>query len=169
MPEITEEDVVLFYLPHIIQECKAAYKGLELEDRISEGTLAIIHSIRTYKIKYGNFEKYMLSQVRLIMKQKNKESWAVKKPESIYSLDASLVANNDSLTLHNFLQTTSYDDTILDVNCFVDQLSSIEKKILSHLLEDHNLNRTADKLNMPLLQIQQIIENIQIKYRKFQP
>lgn len=39
----TEEDVILFWWPLILQECKKAYKGLEPEDRISEGALALLY------------------------------------------------------------------------------------------------------------------------------
>lgn len=53
MVRITEADVVKHYFPLVIRECKNSYKGLEAEDRITEGVLALIHAIRTYRIEYG--------------------------------------------------------------------------------------------------------------------
>ena len=60
MRSITESDVVKAYLPHVKQNCKNAYKGMELEDRLMEGWIAVLHAIRTYKKQYGCFEDYML-------------------------------------------------------------------------------------------------------------
>lgn len=84
MRSITEEDVVKSYLPDVIQMCKNSYKGMELEDRLMEGKIALLHAIGTYKTQYGCFEDYMFQRLSVIMKQKNKEAWAVKKLESFF-------------------------------------------------------------------------------------
>lgn len=164
MGKITEGDVVAYYISLVAQECKSAYKGMELEDRIAEGTFAIVHAIRTYKTHYGSFEEYMLSQVRLFLRQKNKEAWAVKKMESIFSLDAPLFANDVSPTWHDFLKVTPYDDTIHDVNCFIDQLSPIEKQVISLLMDDRDFKKIANKLGISMRQVQHVVKNLQIKY-----
>jgi|GEM_PF-3985890 DNA-directed RNA polymerase specialized sigma subunit, sigma24 homolog len=167
MPKITERDVVVYYTSLVVRECKAAYKGLELEDRIAEGTLAIIHAIRTYKTHYGSFEKYMLSQVRLILKQKNKEAWAMKKLESIFSLDAPLNAHSVSSALNDLIKASPYDDTILDVNSFIDQLPPIERQVILLMLEDHTINEAAAKLGIPMPQMQHVLESLQAQYRTY--
>lgn len=82
MEKITEDDVVRHYISLVTQECKDSYKGLELEDRIAEGALALIHAIRTYKVQYGCFEEYMLLQLKFIMRDKIKRhgrqgSWSL--------------------------------------------------------------------------------------------
>ena len=73
MRNITEEDVVNSYLPLVVQTCKGSYKGMELEDRLMEGKIALLHAIRTYKTQYGCFEEYMSQQLRAIMKQKTRK------------------------------------------------------------------------------------------------
>ncbi|QAY67293.1 RNA polymerase subunit sigma-70 [Paenibacillus protaetiae] len=167
MQKITEQDVVIYYTSLVTQECKAAYKGLELEDRIAEGTFAIIHAIRTYRTHHGSFKEYMLSQVKLILKQKNKEAWAMRKPESIISLDAPLTPHSVSATLNDVLRADPYDDTLFDVNCFTDQLSRMEKQVISLMLEDRNINKVATRLGIPILQVQDVLESIQSKYRAY--
>jgi len=163
MAKITEDDVVKHYMSLVVQECKGFYKGLELEDRIAEGILALIHAIRTYRTEYGYFEEYMLMQLRLIMKQKNKEAWAAKKRESLFSLDTPLVAYDASPTLLDFLRSIPYDDTILDVNYFIDELSPIEKQVVFLLLEDHDLIVVSNELGVSLSLAQSIVGRIQSK------
>ncbi|MDF9407769.1 hypothetical protein L7E55_05250 [Pelotomaculum isophthalicicum JI] len=51
MRKITEEDVITYYLYLVLQECKNSYKGLELEDRISEGMSALLQAVRTYNMR----------------------------------------------------------------------------------------------------------------------
>lgn len=167
MARITEQDVVLYYISHVTRECKSAYKGMELEDRIAEGTIAIVHAIRTYRTHYGSFEDYMLTQVRSILRQKNKEAWTAKKMESIFSIDSPLFPNDASPTMHDFLKEIPYDDTILDVSCFMDQLSLIERKVILLLLEEHNFKKVANKLTISVQQVQQIVENLQTKYKAY--
>ncbi|GAB7058087.1 hypothetical protein JCM16163A_48360 [Paenibacillus sp. YK5] len=164
MAKITEDDVVKHYISLVIQECKGSYKGLEPEDRIAEGTLALIHAIRTYRIQYGCFEEYMLLQLRLIMKQKNKEAWAAKKLESIFSLDAPLVTHNASSTLSDFLRSVPHDDTIFDVHCFIKNLSPIEKQVVLLLLEDRDVFKVSNELRISLPQVQSIVKRIQSKF-----
>lgn len=64
MSKVTEEDIVNYYIPLVVEECKNSYKGLEWEDRVAEGIESLIYAIRTYKTKYGRFEDHLVSQVR---------------------------------------------------------------------------------------------------------
>ncbi len=163
MRVITEEDVVKSYMPHVIQECKNSYKGLELEDRLMEGRLALIHAIRTYKTQYGCFEEYMLLQLRIIMKQKNKEAWAVKKLESLFSLDAMLVTDDGTLVLSHCIGATPQDDTIFDVKCFIEGLSLKERRVLIHLMDGYNITILSNILELSVHEIQSVIERLQNK------
>lgn len=163
MRNITEEDVVKSYLPHVVQTCKNSYKGIELEDRLMEGRIALLHAIRTYQMKYGCFEEYMLQQLRLIMKQKNKEAWAVKKIESLFSLDAGLVTDDGTYALSHCLGSTSLDDTIFDVKCFIEGLSIIEREILIHLMEGYSIATLSNKLEFPVYEIHSEIKQLQNK------
>ena len=85
--------MITYFQPLVLQECKNSYKGLEPEDRIEEGNIALLYAIRTYKIHYGYFRDYAVNQIRKIMKQKNANAWAEKKPNSRASLDAPLHNN----------------------------------------------------------------------------
>lgn len=60
MRSITEGDVVEAYFPHVLQICKNAYKGIELEDRLMEGRIAVLHAIRTYKTQNAIQKKLLL-------------------------------------------------------------------------------------------------------------
>ncbi|MFE4573344.1 sigma-70 RNA polymerase sigma factor region 4 domain-containing protein [Paenibacillus chitinolyticus] len=164
MSKITEDDVVKHYVALVVQECKNSYKGLELEDRIAEGTLALIHAIRTYKVQYGCFEEYLLLQLRIIMKEKNKAAWASKRLESMLSLDAPSINNSSTFSvLSNFLGSPPHDETDFEVNYFIENLSLIEKQVVSHLMEDRDLIKISRHLGVSVSQIQRIIENIQNK------
>ncbi|MEY9095101.1 RNA polymerase subunit sigma-70 [Paenibacillus sp. RC84] len=164
MEKITEDDVVRHYISLVTQECKDSYKGLELEDRIAEGALALIHAIRTYKVQYGCFEEYMLLQLKFIMRDKNKEAWKARKLESLLSLDAPLFNNNTTFSaLSNFLGSNSHDETVFEVNYFIENLSIIEKRVVLHLIEDRDLIKISRHLGVSVSQIQHIIENIQNK------
>ena len=88
MNKLTEENICLHFMPLVISECRNAYKGLELEDRIAEGEHALIYAIRTYRVSYGCFSDYLVAQLQRVLKQKNSEAWILKKLEAQLSLDA---------------------------------------------------------------------------------
>lgn len=163
MAKITEADVVKHYFSLIIQKCKNSYKGLEAEDRIIEGVLALIHAIRTYNTKYGYFEEYFLLQLKIIMEQKNKEAWAIKKLESIFSLDAPVLTHNESSTRLEFIKSIPYDDTIIDVDCFIEGLSPTERQVVLLLINDRDLFEISDELMLSLGQVQSVIKQLQSK------
>lgn len=166
MAKITEADVVNHYFPVIVRECRNSYKGIELEDRIAEGVLALIHAIRTYSTKYGGFENYFLMQFRIIMGQKNKEAWAMKKAESNFSLDAPSLYN-ESLTGLDFLKSFSDDVTIIDVRCFIEDLLPIEKQVLLLMLNRRELNEISNELRVSVKQIQPLITQLQEKATEY--
>jgi len=163
MRSITEEDVVNSYLPRVVQICKNSYKGMELEDRLMEGEIALLHAIRTYKTHYGCFEEYMFQQLRAIMKQKNKEAWAVRKLESLFSLDAGLATNDCTFALSQYIGTPLLDDTIFDVDCFIEGLSAIERDIVIHLMDGHDISILSNNLKFSVDEIQSVIEGLQNK------
>lgn len=165
MTRITEEDVIKSYMSHVVQACEKSYKGMELEDRLMEGRIALLHAIRTYKTQYGCFEEYMLQQLRTIMKQRNKEAWAIRRPESHFSLDALQVREDgsSSFVLSQCLGATHQDDTIFDVACFVEGLSLIERKILFYLMDDNNITQLSNKLELSVFEIQIVLKRLQSK------
>jgi hypothetical protein len=97
----TEEDVLLSWWPIILQECQNSFKGLEPEDRLSEGAIAFLFAVRTYRIEYGSFRDYAINQLRRIMKQQNRKAWAERGPGLSVALDAPLrnYAASESLTM----------------------------------------------------------------------
>lgn len=163
MRSITEEDVVNSYWPCVVRTCQGSYKGMELEDRLMEGNIALLHAIRTYRTQYGCFEKYMLQQLDAIMKQKNKEAWAVRKLESIFSLDARFVPNDCSFALSNYMGAPLLDGTILDVDYFIEELSPIERNILIHLMEGYDILILPEKLKYSEDEIKSVIEGLRYK------
>ena len=64
------EDMLDFYMPFILQECKNAYKGLEWEERVEVGKEALLYSIHTYNSRSERFPDYFLAQLKRILKQK---------------------------------------------------------------------------------------------------
>jgi hypothetical protein len=162
MNKVTEEDIINYYQPLVIQECKNSFKGFEWQDRVGEASEALLYSIRTYKTKYGIFEDYMLLQLRKIMNQKNKEAWAMKRLESQFSLDAPFVncQGNDSLSS---IIGISQDETLLDVQCFIEALSYIEKRVVDLLLNNCSIGLVSNELSLPLTQIQLIIDGLKVK------
>ncbi|MGW9530242.1 RNA polymerase subunit sigma-70 [Paenibacillus terrae] len=163
MAKITEADVVKHYIPLVIQECKNSYKGLEAEDRITEGVLALIHAIRTYRTIYGCFEDYFFLQLKIIMEQKNKEAWTIKKLESIFSLDAPVLTHNESSTRLCFIKSIPHDDTIIDVNCFIEGLSQTERQVVLLLINDRDQFEISNELKLSLRQVQSVVKQLQSK------
>jgi len=163
MSKITEEDVLNYYMPLILEECKNSYKGLEWEDRIEEAKIALLHAIRTYTIFYGCFEGYFITQLRIIMKKKNAEAWASKKIDSQFSLDALFVSGNDKFTLTECLGTTFPYDSMIDVKCFMDSLSPDEKVVLHLLMNNYNVHAISKILTMPLTQVQSTLDHLKVK------
>src|SRR5690606_35655140 len=108
----------------------------------------------------GSFEEYMLSQVRLILMQKNKEAWSRKRLQSIFSLDVPIIPNGDFPPLIDFVKSTPYDDTRFDVKNFLEQLSPIESHVILLLLEERDLKKTH---NMNV--IRRIEKNYQKQYQ----
>ena len=167
--KVSEEDVVLSFQPLILQECKNSYKGLELEDRISEGTLALIYAIRTYKIHYGCFKDYAISQIRRIMKQQNTRAWAEKRPNSCISFDASLKNNakNEKFTLADCIGDDVIDETVLDVKRFIYSLSVEEQMVILMRLDGYSLRSASTVLTISHYNINRILGTIKIKYLSY--
>lgn len=163
MGKIIEEDVFNFYMPLVLHECKNSYRGLEWEDRVEEGGVALIYAIRTYRICNGPFLEYMLAQLRRIIKQKNSEAWAAKSLDSQISLDAPLIAGKNDFTLAACIKTPLPDDSVLDVKCFMNSLSRIERKILRLRMGDFSVYTISIILGMPLPQVQSIVESLKNK------
>jgi hypothetical protein len=55
MNNITENDVILFYRPHIKQICQGRWPNLEPKDRESEATLYFICALRSFPLNCGHF------------------------------------------------------------------------------------------------------------------
>lgn len=151
------------YMPLVLEECRNSFKGIELEDRAIEGWLALLYAIRTHKSNFGNFEDYMILQVRGILKQKNKEAWAAKKIESRISLDAPLIKTEGSLKLQDFINGIPHDETLLDVKCFIQSLSPFEQHIVFLLMDSQNISAVSDKLGLTISQIKCVVTNLQNK------
>lgn len=165
--KITEADVVDHYFPLVVRECKNSYKGLEAEDRITEGMVALIHAIRTYSAQYGCFEDYLLAQLKIIMNQKNKEAWSIRRMESIFSLDAPVRTYNASHTHLEFIRAIPYDDTIIDVEIFLARLSYLERRVIHLLINGNNLKKTSDALGLSSGQVESIVEQLQCRVKYY--
>ncbi|KAA9002388.1 RNA polymerase subunit sigma-70 [Paenibacillus spiritus] len=165
--KITEADVVNHYFPLVVNECKNSYKGLEIEDRITEGVVALIHAIRTYNTHFGCFEDYFLAQLKIIMKQKNKEAWAIRRMESIFSVDAPVRIHNESHTHLEFIRSIPYDDTIIDVEIFLARLSSLERKVIYLLINGDDLKKISDELSLSSEQAGFIMEQLQSRAKHY--
>lgn len=150
------------FFPLLFKNVKILIK-LEPEDRTTEGVLALIHAIRTYRTKYGCFEDYFLLQLKIIMEQKNKEAWAIKKLESIFSLDAPVLTHNEYSTRLDFINSIPHDDTIIDVDRFIEDLSPIERQVVLLLIDDRDLFEISGELRFSPGQVQSVINQLQSK------
>lgn len=169
MSKINEDDVINFYLPLVLRECKDSYKGLEWEDRIAEGKLALLYAIRTYRIQNGNFNEYATIQIRRILKQQNTKAWSERKPDSRFSLDAPFIAFN-SESKHFTLSSstgTCLDDTLLDVKCFIDILPQYEKTIILMLMDGLKIRSISSELAISESQIHTILGSIRGKVTEY--
>lgn len=163
MRKITEEDVINFYMPFVLQECKNAYKGLEWEERIAEGTKTLIYAIRTYKIRYGDFKEYMLTQLRKRMKRKNAEAWAAQKLNSSISLDSPLINGQDDFTLTKCMTTMVPDESVLYVKCFIGTLTPKEQSIVLLRMQDYSISNISNRVGLPVHEVQSILDGIKGK------
>ncbi|OPX91087.1 MAG: RNA polymerase factor sigma-70 [Pelotomaculum sp. PtaB.Bin013] len=165
MRKITEEDVITYYLYLVLQECKNSYKGLELEDRISEGMSALLQAVRTYNIRYGFFKDYAIAQIRRIMKQKNSKAWAEKKLDSLLSFDAPLANNaeNESFTLAACIGEAPRDDSVLDVKRFINSLSVKEQQVIIMRMNGHSLQNISTALKTSIYSVNHILNNVRVK------
>lgn len=164
MRKLTEEDIYIHYMPLVLQECKNSYRGLEWEDRIAEAGIAFIYAVRTYRTSYGPFPEYMISQLRRILKQKNSEAWSAKKCDSLLSLDAPLHESDKAFSLISCISSFITDESVIDVKCFINSLSSIEKSIIKLLIDEHNISTIAYILDQSVSQIQSTLNCIKNKY-----
>ncbi len=165
MARITEEDVIAFYWPLILQECKNSYKGLELEDRISVGAAALLQAVRTYKISYGSFKDYGLMQMRRIMKEQNTKAWAGKKIDSMLSLNTPLInkTGNKNYTFAECINLDNIDYTKLDVKHFIYSLPAKEKSIVLMRWYGLSLKSISNKLKISTYNLNRILTSIGVK------
>jgi hypothetical protein len=165
--KVTEEDILHYYRPVILKECKDHYKGLDWEDRVAEGYLALLYSIRTYKMKYGCFEEYFLTQFQKIMKQKNHEAWVAKKAESRYSLDESLIIGDNVSKLSRYMAADSADDSVFDINYLIHDFTLLERKVIFLRLNGFCNTDIQNRLKLSLAQAQFVLANIKYKIAEY--
>ena len=163
MSKITEEDILSLYMPLVIQECKNSYKGIEWEERIAEGGIALLYAIRTYRAYYGCFKEYMITQLRRIMKQKNKEAWKVKRLESRISLDAPFIVGEDNLVFAECIAAPLSDDVSLVIQDFIVRLSPIEQNVVCMLMDNYSIQEISSKTSMTLHQITSLLDDLRNK------
>lgn len=97
------------------------------------------------------------------MSQKNKEAWAIKKLESIFSLDAPMLTRNESFTHLEFIKGIPHDDTIIDVEFFMEGLLSLEKEVVHFLFNGQDLFTISDELRLSLGQVESVVKQLQSK------
>jgi RNA polymerase sporulation-specific sigma factor len=97
------------------------------------------------------------------MEQKNKEAWTIKKLESIFSLDAPVLTHNESSTRLDFIKSIPHDDTIIDVNCFIEGLSQTERQVVLLLINDRDQFEISNELKLSLRQVQSVVKQLQSK------
>ncbi len=165
---IAEEDVLESYSSLIKNECRNSYKALEFEDRVAECNMVLLHCIRTYKSKYGDFENYFIFQLRRKMPQINKKAWAAKRVESQISLDAPI--RNGNYTLHDCLGKVSVDgvdDFLIDFKSFKSILSPKEHRILSLRYDDYSFKFILNTLKVTVSDVYSVLNSIKLKYEIF--
>lgn len=86
-----------------------------------------------------------------------------KETRVVFSLDAGQVNDDTTFVLSQYIGTPPLDDTIIDVNQFIKGLSSIEKCTLIHLIEGYNISKLSNLPQLPVHEIQIVIEILQNK------
>ena len=162
---LLEEDIIKSYRGLVQDECRYSYKGLEWEDRLSEANLVLLHCIRTYKLKYGDFENYFTFQLRRNMRLANKKAWAAKRIESRISLDAPLKDGN--CTLHDCIGKESVNDFIMNLKSFISVLTSKERVVVAMRFSGYRLKSIAGILKITQSAVHAVLNSIKLKYKFF--
>ncbi|MEK8127690.1 RNA polymerase subunit sigma-70 [Paenibacillus filicis] len=160
MRKVTEDDVLQYYLPLVQRECKHAYKGLDWEDRVAEGNLALLHAIRTYRTKHGYFKEYAASEIRRIMQAQNGKAWSSRRLDSRFSLDA-------FSGISTGIGAAYLDDSIVDVTWFMESLAEMDKIVVCMLMEGMSIDSISDKLVISQSQVQGVIEDLKQKLLEY--
>lgn len=164
--KISEEDVFDFYFPAIVQECQNMWRGLESEDRIQEGAIALLYAIRTYRPCYGPYQDFLKDRLQKYMEKQNSKSWAEMRLKSPLSMDAPLIADEDrnGFTLSLCLGENGIDESALDSERFFCSLTRREQLIVQMLLSGYAIKNIADKLSTSTYRINCVVRGLQKKY-----
>ena len=134
MNEVTENDVLTFYLPRIKQVCYGRWVNLEPEDRHAEAALFFLYVLRRPYLNYKYFWKEYCDALVPHMNHLNRTA------PSRYSKQCSLyrpVSTNyfqEKLILLDVLGRIDSDESLLYVKAFINTLQQEDRTIVCELI-----------------------------------
>ena len=78
-------------------------------------------------------------------------------------MDAGLAYNDCTFSLSQYIGAPLLDGTIVDGDCFIEELSEIKRNIVNYLMEGHDTSILSIKLKFSVDEIQSVIEVLQKK------
>lgn len=149
MSNITENDVMLRYMPRVKQICRGRWLNLEAEDRESEAAFFFVCALRSFPLSCGHFWEDYCNALIFYMDQLNK----VALPRYFrkeYSFDSTIKTNNldGEITLFDILEEPGLDESSLSVKSFIKALSPEDSAIIHELIEEVPLATVAQKHNL---------------------
>lgn len=161
MSNITENDVILFYMPRIKQFCHGRWPNLEPEDRESEAVFYFICALRSFPLNCGHFWEDYCNALVSYMDHLNRitPSRYFRKE---YSLDCTIKTNNceGEITLFDILEGPGLDESSLSVESFIKALSSEDSAIIHDLIEEIPLAAVAQKHNLSVYSLRKRLYKI---------
>ena len=166
---VTENDIIAAYMPHIKHICQGKWLNLEPEDRESEAVFFFMCALRSFSLDSGNFWKDYCEALSPYMDGLNRcaPSHYYKKK---YSLDCPILTHNDKspMTLLDILEGPGLDETTLFVESFMETLVPEDKDILHDLMDKASYAFVARDHHLTAYSLKKRLEKIGMAYIKKQ-
>ena len=162
---VTENDIIVAYMPHIKHICQGKWPNLEPEDRESEAVLFFIYALRSLPLDSGNFWEDYCEALVLYMDSLNRRAPS-RYYKKEYSLDCPILTHNDKspMTLLDILESSSQDETTLLVESFMETLELEDKDILHDLMDKVPYAFVARRHHLTVYSLKKRLEKIGMAY-----
>ncbi len=160
----TEEEA-LFYVDGFLKKlCQSKWKEIEYEDRLSELRLLFLCAWRKLPTNTGHF----LEDFETLCQRHMKEIAGRYGSRHFgpLSLDAPLICQNGAqhFTLSDILSAPEEDETVHDVEAFLNGLNETERYILEGRLENVTKHAISRELQLPICEINRILLALGYRY-----
>lgn len=148
--QLTENDVILSFLPLTKAVCAHCGRSLDPEDRMQVALTGLLHAIRTYRNMHGTFADYAAECIRQYIEMAEREARNTRRAEAPLSLDMKVSYDGEShFTYSDIFAVREDDHTQFELLDSLQAAPAAQKAIATLFLCGYSHIEIQDMTNIP--------------------